>query len=404
MAVDAPEAPAPAEAAVTPVRDIFDRALKSSSATRADYARVEKSDPVPEPTVTSDTTQEVIPEKEPEQPPEVTESQEETAPEVEPQEPEESPVGMDEKGRYKWGQLKKDVKLKTAKVKELEQKLQELGESGERLKQREAELHSLQKQVEEANRELFVHRVEATPEWKNTVKDPLEKVFEGVDSLAQLGKIEGEKLYHAVSQIATAGDYAPLRALLEGLDPDVAVDIRADARDLAKNMLAIQKRAQELKGQSKEAYETSMRNQQELTQRQQQERTAAYQKAAGSIGEKFKERLSSLLPEDMQSKLDYAAIGLDAQGIDSWDTETKIYSAFAASAVLPLLEAVESQGKELKAAREQLAKLRGNAPKANSGVAPSAPDAVQQRSHADLAKMRPKDFARESMIRLTTGR
>lgn len=396
MAVEAPEAPAQ-EAAVTPVREIFDNAFKSSATTRSDFARVQASAPEPEA-----TPQEPAAESKPEPTPEA--ATETAQPEAAPEPEVDDSPATDEKGRYKWGELKKEVKTLKAQKTEWETKLKEASQSVQELAQTKEQIQSLQKQIEAANQELFVHRVEATPEWKSTVADPLNEVFNGIDTLAQMSKIDSDKLYEAVNAIAKGADYGPLRSLLEGVDGDAATDIKLEARDLAKNLVAVQKRAQDLKANSKEAYESSMKNQKELTERQQQQRTEEYRKASAAIGEKFKEKLSSLLPEEVQSKLDYAGIGMDAQNIDAWSADTKVFAGFAASAVLPLLETVESQAKQLKEAREQLAKLRGNSPKANGGTSPSAPETTPKKTPSELAKTSYKDFARESMIRLTGSR
>ena len=319
-------------------------------------------------------------------------SKEKTESEGEATETDDAPPATDEKGRYRWGELKKEVKtLRTTKA-ELEQKLQQAGEASERLKQREAELQSVQKQIEEANRELFVHRVEATSEWKKAVQEPLDQVFEGVDSLARLGNIEGDKLYQAVAQLAK-GDLGPLRGLLEGMDADMAGDIRADARDLAKNMVAIQKRAQDLKANSKEAYETSIRSQQELSQKQQQEQIQQYEKAASSIGEKFKETLSKLLPEDASP--DYTRMGMESQKIDTWTPELKVYAGHAAAVMPELVRLSQSQAAKIKEMTAELAKFRNGAPKANTtGTAPSSPqEAKKQPTRDELAATSFDDFA-----------
>src|ERR1044072_100545 len=135
------------------------------------------------------------------------------------------PVQLDEKGRYRWGELKKENKNQKAAIAELQKKLQEHEQAVTLSKQTEEQLSSLQRRMEEANRDLFTVRIKKTPEWKEAVGDPFNKVADSLDVMAKMANLDGEGLFNAVQAIANKGDYAPLKAMLENVDADLAHDI-----------------------------------------------------------------------------------------------------------------------------------------------------------------------------------
>lgn len=311
-------------------------------------------------------------------------TQEQPVEEVKPEETSEDTTetaepALNEKGQYRWGELKKESKTQKAKITELETELSRFKQESQELVQIRSQLEAAKKELDAAHGELYTVRVEVTPEWKQTVSEPFTQLSQSVDDLAKMTNVDGDKIMDAVIR-ASKGDRQAIIELTEGWqDWD-----KSEIRDQVKNMVAINRRAEDLKKDSRNAYETSMKNQQELTVRQQQELAKTYQKATNDISESFKSNLDKYLPED--GKIDYAKIGLETStgGIDKWTPEEKVFATFAANAIVPMKNLIESQAKDLKAARAELAKLRNGAPTANTnGNAPSSPKDVQKKETLD---------------------
>lgn len=296
------------------------------------------------------------------------------------------------KALVKW---KKDASSYKKELTELKKQLQERGESGEELTRTKAELTSLQRQIEEANKELFIHRVEATPEWKKGVTEPLNAVFDQVEALSKTNSLDANKLFEAIHKYSN-GDKSSLKEMMEGMDEFDRSDIHA----LAKNIINIERRQAELKSNSKEAYETSVRSQKELSDKQQQELVQQYEKAVTSVGSKFKEKFSSLLPES--SAIDFAKVGMDSRQIDTWSPEMKVYAGHAAVVIPELVKLTESLQKQIKDQTAELARIRGGSAKANTtGTAPSSPaEAKAKETPEQLASMSFEDLAGSILTRV----
>lgn len=303
--------------------------------------------------------------------------------------------GLSPEAREALVKYKRGFKEQSKKAQELEAKLKEFSSASEELNRVKAELSAKEKMIEEANKELYVHRIEATPEWKKAVHEPTEEILNQMEFLAQRHSIDGNKIAEAVYQ-DSRGNSGPLEALLEGQSDREKQRYYA----LSDNLMQIEKRKGELKQNSKEAYETSLRKQEE-DQKQYLEKTKQdYQKAAEAVNERFTAKVKDFLPED--HKIDFEVLRSEAQTIDTWSPAEKVYAGYAAAAFPDLMDYTKGVVEKLKNAQAEIAKYRGAAPKSNSsGTAPTAPQQQRQApSRKELAAKPWDEAATEGVSRI----
>jgi transposase-like protein len=116
--------------------------------------------------------------------------------------------------RERWGDLKKELKQERSAVRAMREEL-------EQLKQKSlydpAEVDTLKKQVEEYNKELAVHRIEATTEYKQAIDEPLRTIGEAAASVARRYEIDQDTLFDALSMPDESNHQKMLTDLVDGM-------------------------------------------------------------------------------------------------------------------------------------------------------------------------------------------
>jgi hypothetical protein len=323
-----------------------------------------------------------------------TETTEET-PEAATEETHEADPALDPKGKARWGELKKENKTYKTQLAELKKQLEEKGQASEEVAQLRSELEAKSKQLESYDKELYLTRVEATSEWKKSVEEPLNGIIDEVEVIAQSNNIDGNQLFDAIYK-AAKGDRSQIKEIFEGLDTMTQQDIHL----LSKNLIQIDKRKDELKNNSKSAYETSLKNQTEQQAQLQEQTVKEYRQAAADIGEKFEARLKDVLPED--HSIDFTTLRSESQSIDAWKPAMKVYAANAAAVLPDVLTVLDARTKELATIKAENIRLRGGSAKSNTtGTAPSAPkDAAKATSREEIASKSFDQLAQESVARM----
>jgi hypothetical protein len=321
----------------------------------------------------------------------------EETPEVDSEESTDAePLALDQKGKARWGELKKEVKTYKTQLAELKKQLQEKSQDSEEVSQLRSELDARSKQLENYDKELYLTRVEATSEWKKTVEEPLGEIIDEVEIIANSNNIDGNELFDAIYK-AAKGDRSAIKEIFEGLDTMTQQDIHL----LSKNLIQVDRRKDDLKNNSKSAYETSMKNQTEQQAQYQEQSQKEYRQAAADIGEKFEARLKDVLPAD--HAVDFTTLRSESQSIDSWKPTMKVYAANAAAVLPDVLATLDARTKELATIKAENIRLRGGTAKSNTtGSASSAPkDAAKATSMGELASKSFEQLAQETVARMT---
>ena len=324
---------------------------------------------------------------------ETTDGSSEVAPE---DSTEAEPSALDAKGKARWGELKKEVKTYKTQLVELKKQLQEKSQDSEEVSLLRSELEAKSKQLENYDKELYLTRVEATSEWKKSVEEPLNGIIDEIEAIANSNNIDGNELFDAIYK-AAKGDRSAIREIFEGLDTMTQQDVHL----LSKNLIQVDRRKDELKNNSKSAYETSLRNQTEQQAQYEEQSIKEYRQAAVDIGEKFEARLKDVLPED--HGVDFTTLRAESQSIDSWKPTMKVYAANAAAVLPDVLATLDARTKELATIKAENVRLRGGSAKSNTtGSSPSAPkDAAKATSREDLANKSFEQLAQETVARMT---
>jgi hypothetical protein len=240
--------------------------------------------------------------------------------------------GMGDGAKVRWGEVKAELKAERRAAYALKQEL-------EQLKQKSlydpTEVDGLKQQIEEFNRELSVHRIEATSEYKQAIDAPLMIIGEAAASVARRYEIDQDALFDALANTDEAKQQKELTDLVDGMsDRD-----RLKIYQMADDTLTILNKRNEMKARSHEAMQEL-----EIRQRQTAERSGAdHKREFSSHMDRLFESLEDKLPfhpldpnESKSAVMEQLKRDALLSDVRSAGTDVQAYSA-AAGVVLPRL-------------------------------------------------------------------
>ena len=240
--------------------------------------------------------------------------------------------GLGDGAKVRWGEVKAELKAERRAAYALKQEL-------EQLKQKSlydpTEVDGLKQQIAEYDKELAVHRIEATSEYKQAIDAPLMVIGEAAASVARRYEIDQDALFDALANTDEAKQQKELTDLVDGMsDRD-----RLKIYQMADDTLTILNKRNEMKARSHEAMQEL-----EIRQRQTAERSGAeHKREFSSHMDRLFESLEDKLPfhpldpnESKSAVMEQLKRDALMSDVRSAGTDVQAYSA-AAGVVLPRL-------------------------------------------------------------------
>ena len=271
--------------------------------------------------------------------------------------------------RERWDELKRELKAER-------KALYELRNESEQLKQKSlydpTEIDGLKKQIADYDKELAVHRIEATTEYRQAIDAPLKVIGEAAASVARRYEIDQDTLFDA---LATADEALQQKALIDLVDGMSDRD-RLKIYQMADDTLTILNKRNEMKARSHEAMQEL-----EIRQRQTEERShAEHKREFTSHMDRLFESLEDKLPfhpldpnelkSTVMEQLKRDALLADVR---SAGTDVQAYSA-AAGVVLPrLIKQFRALAAENNTLKGRLSSNSAASPTKARQASPSAP-------------------------------
>jgi Tfp pilus assembly protein PilN len=260
--------------------------------------------------------------------------------------------------KERWGELKKELKQERSAIRAMKEEL-------EQLKQKSlydpAEVDTLKQQLDEYNRELSVHRIEATQEYKRAIEEPLEIIGEAAASVARRYEIDQEDLFDALAMEDEGQQQKLLSDIVDGMsDRD-----RLKVYQMADDTLLILRRRSEMKSRSQEAMQEL-----EIRQRQTEERTQAERKRTyASHMDRLFEALEDKMPfhpldpnESKAAVLEKLKQDALAADVTSAGPDVQAYSAAAVVMIPRLINQFRALSAENRALKNRLGNTSAASP------------------------------------------
>lgn len=281
--------------------------------------------------------------------------------------------------RARWDELKRELKAERRAH-------YDLRNEAEQLKQKSlfdpAEVEGLKKQIEEYNKELAVHRIEATAEYKQAIDEPLKVIGEAAASVARRYEISQDALFDALANTDEAQQQKALTDLVDGMsDRD-----RLKIYQMADDTLTILNKRNDMKARSHEAMQEL-----EIRQRQSEERAAAEHKRTFTTHmDRLFESLEDKLPfhpldpnESKTAVMEQLKRDALLADVRSAGTDVQAYSA-AAGVVLPrLIKQFRALAAENTTLKSRLSSGTATSPTKARQAAPSTPAPATSGSFLD---------------------
>jgi hypothetical protein len=258
------------------------------------------------------------------------------------------PASASQAEHDRWMTLKNDLKAERATSRTAREEL-------EQLKQKSlfdpAEVDGLKKQIADYDKELAVHRIEATAEYKQAIDAPLRVIGEAAASVARRYEIDQDALFDALADPDEAQQQKALTDLVDGMsDRD-----RLKIYQMADDTLVILNKRNEMKSRSQEALQELG-----IRQKQTEERSSAeYKREFSTHMDRLFESLEDKMPfhpleanESKSAVMEQLKRDALLADVRSAGTDVQAYSA-AAGVVLPRLikqfRAIAAENSTLKA-------------------------------------------------------
>jgi len=268
--------------------------------------------------------------------------------------------------KVRWGELKTELKQEREAMRELKKELEDLKNKS---LYDPTEVETLKKQLSEYDKELAVHKIEATQEYRTVIETPLKSIGDAAAAIARRYEIENDTLFDALAEQDEAKQHRLLTDVVDGMnDRD-----RLKIYQMADDTLALLKKRDEMKERSQEALQEL-----EIRQKQTQEQSQAEQKRkfTGHIDrmfEAFDDKIPFVALESNETKsavLEQLKKDALKTNIASAGLDVQAYSA-AAGVVLPrLIKQFRAIATENKALKDRMSGLN-NASPARSRTVPT---------------------------------
>lgn len=255
--------------------------------------------------------------------------------------------------RAKWGELKTELKQERAAIRMMKEEM-------EQLKQKSlydpTEVEDLKRQVEEYNKELAVHRIEATREYREAITEPLRAIGSVAESLARRYELDQDAFFDA---LATA-DEAKQQKLLTDMVDGMSDRDRLKVYQMADDTLMLLRKRDDMKARSHEAMQELELRQREASERGLAERKRVFSSQVDRVFDAFVDSLPFHPLDPSESKtavMEQLKRDVLASDVAGAGPDVQAYSA-ASGVVLPRLI---KQFRALAAENQALKTRIGNA-------------------------------------------
>lgn len=303
------------------------------------------------------------------------EESEESSDESEDEEAKRVAEEQGEKAGEAFKKLKSSLRTEQERAADLERQLTELREKSADSE----ELTKLKEQVEQYEAELAAYKVEATAEYKASVQEPIQKVLDFANALADKYEVDANRLIDALGETDESKQDEMLSELLTGFSDRDKVKLYQAAAEIP----TILKREQEIRENSKEALR-ELEEKQTLAQKEAAEKARAeMEQSLDTVWQKLQEKVPLFESEDATLQRTLAKVKADAKAIDlgSVDNNTRAFATYAGL----MLPVVLREFKTLQARTDELSKELAVARGSSPGAAPRTSDRETRRPPADLS-------------------
>lgn len=288
---------------------------------------------------------------------------------------EEVPEGLTKAAGSKWKELRQEAKLAKAKALELETKTKtyetQVVEMQAKLRELEtantqlAEVERLKEVVAEYESELTVSRVEATPEYKNSVIAPMAKLMNIADRIAKEYDPEGTgRVKERLLGIIETTDLKAQRKAIGEIASEWTEGDRFDLYQLGNDYQVIAARRDEIKANAKNALEQITAREREESERSAAEIQQAHVRAAGEVWERLAPHFADLPPEEVTKIRGQVT----ANPLDKENATGKAFAAYSAVLLPQVLKKYNAAVANTKALEAKVASLQKSKPGAGGGA------------------------------------
>jgi hypothetical protein len=245
-----------------------------------------------------------------------------------------------------------------AEITDLKQKVAQLGDTSEVNHLRE-QLQHLSQEREQLLQAVEVGNVEAGYQWKQHIVEPLNRMWSHVQTIAKRNSLDPGKI---VQYMVNGDDVGLDEYMSEARPGDRAAGFR-----MINDLQEIDERKEQLRANAHQL--SASEHQQMMAQREAYQKHISGQResAVERIMPKIEERVLSLLPQD--KRIDLKGASKNILDYDNWGEDVRMYSGFAAVVLPEIIDGYKALRGELKAAKNELVKLRGGTPKIAAGSA-----------------------------------
>ena len=232
---------------------------------------------------------------------------------------------------------------------------------------RAAELEERLKAFDEQEKELALARVEATLEYKETIKAPLDAIGQSAEMLAQSNESDPDEVFRMLREADPVKQRTMLKEITSGWDEIDRLDLKKmadDARTLLDKQDQMRARAH---AAAKEREELATKSAAEAKEAARKEFAAFTKEAVRAIREKLP---FAALVEGETEEDRYTLLAQRVSQVD-FDTQTPKAKALAAASALALPKAIDT----IKAKDEEITQLKDALAKALKGKPSVAPKA-----------------------------
>lgn len=289
--------------------------------------------------------------------------------------PDEPHGNTTDEGKIRWGEMKKTVAFKEQELErvrtEYEAKLKDLQERASAL----PELEEKAKRFEEAERELSIHRIESSQEYRDVVLAPLDAIGGRADAIAEKYELDKDAMASAIAERDPANRASKLSEIVNGMDDVEKFEVLEMARD-AQKVLATADRMREKAAAAKAELEKITAEKQTNAQKQFQQALEAETRATV---EGLKQRIPFIpLKEGETNELFWAGAekAVREMAFDPTDAQQLAF-AKAAAYLLPRAQ------RQLVQVQQELAKAQDRVKKFTSATPSLVPSGSDPRHGAD---------------------
>lgn len=298
---------------------------------------------------------------------------------------EEIPGVQTPKAKMKWGELRKKADELDRLKPEYEKykgELENLKKSqSEEVEQLRKERDLLKQDRESIEGELYISRIQATREYKETVINPLTDLYKTAKEIAETNDMKPEQLLDLIYQNNR-------KTLGEAISGFSELD-RQDVSRIYRDIHAVEGRRKELEAKPREAYETSERNRAEQEQKHFREISQKRVETFKSLRPGIQEAINQL-PEDQRVDLDTVLPAIEQ--MQYMPENLKVYSVTAGAILPKILESNKAMAEELKALKAENTSLRNGSPRADRGTTAQAPKEQKKEKEVSSAEDLAADF------------